>query len=939
MNASELLNKAGIPYTGMLPSEISGLALRAEDVRPGYAFLALKGGQHDGADFIPAAEQNGAALVLAERPVSATIPVVVVPALRQKMAILAGILYPSDDVMKVAVTGTNGKTSTVFYVQQLLNRLGIPAASLGTIGIDTATGHTDGSMTTPDPITLNKTLHTLQERGIRVVAMEASSHGLDQGRLGGLTLRAGAFTNLTQDHLDYHKTMDAYLAAKSRLFSECVAPDGVAVLNADDAAYDTLRRVAEARGLSVFSYGKNGNDLRLMSQTPTDSGQDIVFMADGREERVSLCITGDFQVWNVLAALGLCRAVGASLSELVAVLPMLQAPTGRLEQIGTTPAGARVFVDYAHTPDAIERVLTSLRPHTSGRLVCLMGCGGNRDTGKRALMGAAAHRLADVVYITDDNPRFENPADIRAAIVRACPGGIEMDNRERAIHTAVASLRAGDVLVIAGKGHEPGQTINGITYALDDRVEARLALMRQTQEPLWIAADLELALSVRVADYLTAFGISIDTRTLKIGDLFIALQGVHSDGHAFARRAVELGAAACVVMHPVDQVPADKQIVVSDTMAALEALARFARMRCTAQVIGITGSSGKTTTKEMVRTCLAAQGKTYATDGNLNNQIGVPLTLAALPSDARFAVIEMGMNHSGELIHLSDMVRPDMTIITSVGSAHRAFFKTERDIALAKSEIFDYQNRQGTAVLQRDGAFYDLLKTAATGQGIQHILTFGQDGRSDFVLKKITPDETGMQVDWADEDGLHTLHLAYFGAHFALDALGALALVKAVGGDLKRACETLTRLTPARGRGAALSVVADGKHITVIDDAYNANPASMAASLQALGLRSARRKIAVLGDMLELGPAADDMHTALVPAVLESGADVVYTVGPLMQKLFQALPPEKQGKATETAEAMIPVIREALQDGDLVFVKASHGTGLYKVIDDLKGKH
>ena len=258
-------------------------------------------------------------------------------------------------------------------------------------------------MTTPDPITLNKTLHTLQERGIRVVAMEASSHGLDQGRLGGLTLRAGAFTNLTQDHLDYHKTMDAYLTAKSRLFSECVAPDGVAVLNADDAAYDTLRRVAEARGLSVFSYGKNGNDLRLMSQTPTDSGQDIVFMADGREERVSLCITGDFQVWNVLAALGLCRAVGASLSELVAVLPMLQAPTGRLEQIGTTPAGARVFVDYAHTPDAIERVLTSLRPHTSGRLVCLMGCGGNRDTGKRALMGAAAHRLADVVYITDDN--------------------------------------------------------------------------------------------------------------------------------------------------------------------------------------------------------------------------------------------------------------------------------------------------------------------------------------------------------------------------------------------------------------------------------------------------------------------------------------------------------------------------------------------------------
>ena len=940
MNTLELLKNAQIETTLTTLPDVTGIALRADDVKPGFIFAALKGIQKDGADFIPQAITNGAVLILAEHPVSSDIPVIVVSELRRKVSVLASLIYPSSDLIKLAVTGTNGKTSTVFYVQQLLNKLGIKTASIGTIGIDSDTFHRDGSMTTPDAVTLNKTLHDLQEGSVRVVALEASSHGLDQGRLDGLSFTAGAFTNLTQDHLDYHKTMDNYLAAKTLLFSNYLGSGGLAVLNADDPAFEQLKATALAGNHRVLSYGHKESDFQLLRQTPTATGQEITFRAFGKEYHTELAIFGSFQVMNLFAALGLCIGAGAKWEDLFPLLPDLQAPSGRMELIGTLPNGARVFVDYAHTPDAIERVLISLKNHTKGQLVCLMGCGGNRDTGKRPLMGAAAAKYADRIFVTDDNPRFEDPSDIRHAILEACPGALEYDNREAAIHAAVQTLQTDDVLVIAGKGHEPGQTINGVTYALDDRIEARLAILNRITPPVWTAEDLTLALSTRVAEHISAFGISIDTRTLRLGDLFIALKGEKADGHAFVKKAVELGASVCLVEHLVDNVPANKQIMVTDTMDALETLAQYRRMRCSATIIGVTGSSGKTTTKEMIKTCLSAQGKTHATAGNFNNQIGVPLTLATMPTDTRFAVIEMGMNHAGELMRLSNMVRPDVTIITSIGSAHREFFPTEEDVARAKSEIFDYQNRQGTVVLNRDSTFYHFLKEAASKQGLQRFLTFGKRGYADFGIAAMTPGPSGTTVSFTTNYGqnIYQFHLSFWGEHFVYDALGALAVVQAAGGDLSKAVQTIETVQPAAGRGHSFDITLDNKHITIIDDCYNANPSSMRASLTALGLRFGKRKVAVLGDMLELGDLGPDMHAGLAEVISKAGITFVHTVGPLMQHLWQTLPADRRGLSVSTVTELIPALYTHLQDGDIVLVKASHGMNLTAIISDLKGK-
>ncbi len=937
MNGNILLEKVGIKTNDKNLPEITGMAIRASDIQNGFIFVALKGLKQDGVDFIPEAEKNGAVLILAERKVSACVPVVVVPDLKEKVSDLATIIYPSDKVIKVAVTGTNGKTSTVFYVQQLLNKLGISSASLGTIGVDRPNQHRTGQMTTPDAVTLNKTLNELQNDGVRVVALEASSHGLEQGRLRGITFQAGAFTNLTQDHLDYHKTMECYFSAKCKLFTDYLNETAVAVLNADDPVFNRLKQLAEKQQKKVVSYGWNGTDFKLIKQTPVENGQDIVFKYLEKEYNVHLNIVGDFQVMNLFAAMGLCLGTGVSVDDLIPLLSKLQAPSGRVEWMGCLPNGAAVFVDYAHTPDAVERVLTSLRKHTKGQLFCLLGCGGNRDMTKRPLMGEAANRLADVVYVTDDNPRYEKPADIRRSILSACPKGIEVDNREEAIHQAITALKDNDVLVIAGKGHETGQTIQGITYAMDDRTEVRLALLKYQKKALWSASELSLALSVSVPDRITVYGVSIDTRTLVLGDMFIALKGEKMDGHMFVKKAVESGASVCIVDHLVNEVPIDKQIVVSDTFVALENLARFARMRSSAKIIGVTGSSGKTTTKEMIASCLSEQGKTHVTFGNLNNQIGVPLTLVRMPPDTQYAVIEMGMNHAGELMKLSGIVHPDVSIITSIGMAHREFFADEMSVARAKSEIFDFQNRQGTVILNRDCSFFTFLKQVAEQQNIRHILSFGENKQSDLRLISTDTDgiKTKAMISWNEKNAYLTLN--FVGIHFVKDALGALLAIQAVGGDIERAISVLEKIYPQAGRGQLSEILFCNKKIDLIDDAYNANPSSMTASLTALGFRNGGRKIAILGDMLELGTESINMHLSLLPIILLSGVDKVYTVGPIMAKLWEKLPLEKQGKAVSAPEELVPILKTELKEKDIVLVKSSHGTGLYRLIHFLKG--
>ncbi len=451
--------------------EVAGLSADSRGVKPGFAFFAIPGNKADGAAFVPQALANGAVAVVAESA-PAHLPVgialAIVPNIRRTLSEAAARMAGRQPETVVAVTGTSGKTSVAAFVRQIWLAEGFQAASLGTLGVVAPDGEIYGSLTTPDPVALHENLASLARKGVTHLALEASSHGLDQYRLDGVVLKAGAFTNLSRDHLDYHPTTDHYLTAKLRLFEAVLSPGDAAVINADSAKTNHIKKAARARALRLFTVGAAGEDLRLAAALPQGYATRLRLRHQAREVEVRLPLAGGFQVSNALVAAGLCLATGSAPSVVFSALATLVGAPGRLDLVGTRH-GVPSFVDYAHKPDALENVLRTLRPYAEGRLVVVLGCGGDRDPGKRPIMGAIAARHADIVIVTDDNPRSEDPAAIRAAILAAAPGAAEIGNRREAIAAAVGLLQTGDLLVVAGKGHETGQIVGTTTLPFSDK--------------------------------------------------------------------------------------------------------------------------------------------------------------------------------------------------------------------------------------------------------------------------------------------------------------------------------------------------------------------------------------------------------------------------------------------------------------------------------------
>ncbi|MFP4004662.1 MAG: UDP-N-acetylmuramoyl-L-alanyl-D-glutamate--2,6-diaminopimelate ligase [Alphaproteobacteria bacterium] len=483
MRLEDLMTEGIAPAPGqapdMLAREIEGLTPDSRHVREGWLFAAIPGTQADGARFIPDALEAGASAILTAEGVSlprksyAAHLTCANP--RRALALMADRFFAAQPETVVAVTGTNGKTSVAGFVRQLWEALGIPAASLGTLGVIASGDAQPLPHTTPDAVVLHSLLAGLKARGFEHLALEASSHGLEQHRLDGVRVAAAAFTNLSRDHLDYHADEAAYLAAKLRLFTEVMAADGTAVLNADTDVFGPVAEAARARGLTVMDVGRTGTALRLAAQEPSVDGQRLSVETGGKAYEIRLPLVGAFQASNALLAAGLVIATGAEARDVLPCLEGLRGAPGRMEQVARTGNGASVVVDYAHTPDALKTVLEALRPHVRGQLAVVFGCGGDRDRGKRPEMGRVAAQLADRVIVTDDNPRTEDPAAIRREIMSACPGAREIGGRAAAIEEAITTLKEGDILVVAGKGHETGQIVGGTVHPFSDADAVRTA--------------------------------------------------------------------------------------------------------------------------------------------------------------------------------------------------------------------------------------------------------------------------------------------------------------------------------------------------------------------------------------------------------------------------------------------------------------------------------
>ncbi|MGE4124973.1 MAG: bifunctional UDP-N-acetylmuramoyl-L-alanyl-D-glutamate--2,6-diaminopimelate ligase MurE/UDP-N-acetylmuramoyl-tripeptide--D-alanyl-D-alanine ligase MurF [Pusillimonas sp.] len=846
------------------------LCLDSRQVGAGDVFFALSDSATDVRQYIGQAIRAGAAAVLAAHDTGVGsslegVPVIVVQGLAAMMADVAHEWYgrPSEAVTVVAVTGTNGKTSTVQWLAQALNAEDVACGTIGTLGVTLPDGtNLGGALTTPDVLTLHRSLAALRDAGAKVVALEASSIGIDQGRLQAVTIEIAAFTNLTHDHLDYHGTVQAYVQAKRKLFQW----PGLqrVVINLDDAAgRDIAQEIHDENLLHLTGYSiESASGASVYASDIQTGGHGIIFnlvQAEGVAQIVTRLV-GRHNISNLLLVAGVLQAMGWALSRISRALVRLQSVDGRLQVVESVPVGERLVaapmavVDYAHTPDALARSLEALREVAQargGKLWVVFGCGGDRDRAKRPMMGEIAHRLADQVVLTSDNPRSESPAQILEQIIAGMSARpVVIKDRADAILSALWQARAEDVVLLAGKGHETYQEINGVRYPFDDREWARAALT-----------------------LLQGPTVSTDSRAVEPGQLFLALKGESFDAHDYLGQVEQASACAAIVERR--QPGAMPQIVLGDTRVALTRLGQQWRRRFTLPAIAVTGSNGKTTTKEMLAAIMRAwvgPEAALATSGNYNNDIGVPLTLLRLRAHHRAAVFELGMNHPGEIASLAGQAAATVALVNNAQREHQEFMHTVEAVARENGAALEALPSDGIAVFPGDDTYSGLWSSLA---GTRRTVRFGLTSDFDVYADHIHAEPARTRFSLHAGDASATVELSAPGRHNLRNALAAAACAMAAGTPLAAVVEGLKSFNPVKGRMQP-HALADGYQL--IDDSYNANPDSVRAAIDVLA-SLAGRKVLVLGGMAEVGENGPAMHAEVGAYARAQGVDHLLTLG------------------------------------------------------------
>jgi len=908
-------------------------------VEPGDVYVAVRGIRADGHMFVTAAIERGAAAVVVERPLEGevSVPQVVVQDGAAALGILIGrsLGDPAQAMTLIGITGTNGKTTTTYLVERILLAAGARPGVIGTVeyrwpGPDGAQIVREAPFTTPTPQVLHETFAAMRDAGTTHVVMEVSSAALVMERLAGVTFAVGAFSNLTQDHLDVHGSMAAYRDAKRRLFAGHLAATGTAVVNIDDPEGPRMAEAAPGRVLRVSAAGAAA-DVRVTAQDSTVRGI-VARIATPRGELALAArpLIGHYNVANLALAVGIAEALGLAHDGVARGIAELRGVPGRVERV-PNPADLDIFVDYAHTPDALRNVLTALRPLTRRRLICVFGAGGDRDPTKRPRMGAEVAALADLAVVTSDNPRTEDPGAIIDQILAGVPRPFAVDvDRARAIRAAISEAAPGDVVVIAGKGHEDYQIVGTTKHHFDDREQAaRAVALREHRTLAEVARDAGGAMADAAADAALLHRVVIDSRIAAPGDLYVAIRGETHDGHAFCDAAVAAGASAVLVDHAITVAAPAR--TVADTRLALGALAAAHRRRWTGALVAITGSAGKTTTKELTRAALGLAGPTHASDGSLNNETGLPLTLLGLRGFHAHGVVELGMRGAGQIEYLTRIAEPDVAVVVNAGTAHIELLGSTDAIAAAKAEIWLGLRDGGTIVRPADD---DRLAALAQRHrpGARHI-TFGELP-ADVALVSYRPLDAGGELTLDVFDQRHRLVLGLVGKHAALDACAALAAAYAAGASIEQALRGLAHARPPTMRGELVEIA--GR--TVIVDCYNANPASMAAALRTLAEHAHNQHhgrgataIAVLGDMLELGSHAPVAHHQIGALARELHIGVV-ALGELGRAIAEAAGGELASSPADAAAAALARTRP----GDWILLKASRGMRLERVLDALR---
>ncbi|WP_457553740.1 UDP-N-acetylmuramoyl-L-alanyl-D-glutamate--2,6-diaminopimelate ligase [Desulfobacula sp.] len=878
--------------------EISSIASNSRDIMPGGLFIAVKGLISDGHDYIEQAFENGAIAAIAQSNPKNINNVILVENSRLSMACIAANFYgnPSKDLILVGITGTNGKTTTSWLLESIFNACKFSTGVIGTVNIRYKDQTFDNPITTPDSIELQKTLYKMKKAGVTHVIMEVSSHGIDLSRVDHCRFDLGVFTNLSQDHLDYHEGMTDYFNCKKRFFTQILGlnkkKNPTAVLNIDDPKGHLLLNTLIYKTIAVSTQKRTD----IFSQEVT---QDIhglsgtLCLADASFNFESQ-LTGTFNLENILCAAGAAQALNINPAQIKQGIENCRMIPGRLEKIDT-PIDRFLFVDYAHTPDALESILVTLNQIAPKRIITVFGCGGDRDRKKRPLMGQIACKNSHIAIVSSDNPRTEHPDAIINDIIKGIDNFprlsendllsnpfkkgylVEVD-RKKALKKAVFISKPGDIIVAAGKGHETYQITNKGTIHLDDKEELITAaheFSNQFKPIAWKPKDLSKALNqdpvfCTIGTDHTFTGISTDSRTIEKTQIFVALKGENFDGHAFIKNLINKGIKGLITQKGfIDGLDEStkkelmgKSLIIFETrntLTALGKLARYQRLRSKVKLLAITGSSGKTTTRKMIEEIFKTQFHTHATIGNFNNEIGLPLTLLNLSKAHEWAIVEMGMNHPEEISRLSQIALPDIAMVINTANVHLEGLGSVDNVAKAKAEIFDGIRENGTAILFSNDPKLTILEAKAREKkAIKTLLFFGSREGSDVRSADIETLEASTQFTARLKDHKMAISINSPAPFMVDNSLAAICAARSAGISYRSIQKGIKAFTPVSGR-MDIYKLSDSVH--VIDDTYNANPASLSQALETLHMVSkGKNSIAVLGDMLELGDESDLLH-------------------------------------------------------------------------------
>jgi len=922
---------------------VKGICFDSRKTKKNDIFFAIEGSKKSGAKFINEAISKGSSAIVTDTKKirNSKIPIIKVKNVRKSLAAICSIFYKKKPKTIIAVTGTNGKSSVAHFFYQILTLNKFSAASIGTLGILSKKFTKKTKLTSMDSLSLHQNLEILAKKKINNVILEASSHGLDQNRLDNLNIKTGIFTNLSHDHLDYHKNMKLYFKSKMYLFQNLLKKNSKVITDEDNKEFENIKKIISKKKLEKMTIGSTSANLNVLHHRYKGNKQIIKISINSKNFVLNVPLIGYFQVKNLLMSVLAALSCGLSKEEIFNKIHKIKPVPGRLECVASLNNKSNIIVDFAHTPDALEQSLRALKNQFKKEIIIVFGCGGERDKKKRFFMGKIAKKYCRKIFITDDNPRNENPKKIRNAIIKGCGNlAVDIGSRKKAIKMAINELKANEILLVAGKGHEQIQDYGKKVISISDKklikkiiLKSKFSYKNYNHQNFLLKKVFNS--NLKNVNYS---GVSINSKNIKKNNIFFAIKGKKMDGHKFVKESIKNGAIKSVISKKIKNLPKSKFIRVKNTFSSLNNLAKVTRDNSSAAIIGITGSVGKTTLKNLISFSLKNYGAVYHSPHSYNNKFGVAVSLSNLRNNIDYGVFEIGMDKKGEIERLSKIIKPEIGIITNISGAHFKNFTALIDIARAKSEIINNISKGGNIILNKDDRFFNFLSDKAKKNKI-NVTSFSIKRKSDIYLINAKKIKNYYKLKINVKNEIFYFYTKFSTNNFLYNILACISTIFLLNLNLKKIEKKLINFKIPEGRGDINIVKKFNKKFKFIDESYNANPLSMTSAINNMdyyNVNKKNRKLVFLGDMLELGKKSKKFHKSLASTLNKSSINKVFVCGKYIKETFNYLSANKKGKIFKKVNEANDHFSKILHNNDLLMVKGSNATGLNQFSKNIK---